>query len=184
MILRRPILSIGCALIAAVNFAAVPASAEGLLYDVKVGALYHDMPWLWSNFQLEKTSVDINLDAQFTPSLRLFSGTLRPAVGASLSTAGQTSTAYIDARWTYEWPSNYFFATGLGVAIHDGKLGLVDYKHKALGYRELFHIPIEIGYHLDTHTSVSLYFEHMSNAYTQPNNEGLDRLGVRYGYRF
>jgi hypothetical protein len=31
---------------------------------------------------------------------------------------------------------------------------------------------------------VSVYFEHTSNAYTEKFNEGLDRIGVRYGYRF
>ena len=48
----------------------------------------------------------------------------------------------------------------------------------------LFHIPAEIGYRLDTHNSVSVYFEHTSNAYTATYNEGMDRIGVRYGYRF
>ena len=48
----------------------------------------------------------------------------------------------------------------------------------------LFHIPAELGYRFDGNNSVSVYFEHMSNADTQDNNQGLDRLGVRYGYRF
>ena len=43
---------------------------------------------------------------------------------------------------------------------------------------------MEVGYHLDEHNDVSVYFEHMSNAYTEKFNEGLDRIGVRYGYRF
>jgi hypothetical protein len=49
----------------------------------------------------------------------------------------------------------------------------------------LFHIPAEVGYRFDDHTSLSAYFfEHMSNAYTVSPNEGMDRLGIRYGYRF
>jgi hypothetical protein len=55
---------------------------------------------------------------------------------------------------------------------------------KALGSRVLFHIPVEIGLRFDDHNSLSVYFEHTSNGYTQDFNEGLDRLGVRYGYRF
>jgi hypothetical protein len=63
-------------------------------------------------------------------------------------------------------------------------LQLEDWDRKALGSRVLFHIPVEIGYRLDEHNSLSAYFEHMSNAYTVDPNEGMDRLGVRYGYRF
>ena len=48
----------------------------------------------------------------------------------------------------------------------------------------LFHIPAEIGLRLDAHNSVSVYYEHTSNAYLADFNEGMDRLGVRYGYRF
>jgi lipid A 3-O-deacylase len=55
---------------------------------------------------------------------------------------------------------------------------------KALGSRVLFHIPLEVGYRFDDHNSLSAYFEHMSKAYTVSPNEGMDRLGIRYGYRF
>ena len=177
--------ALACGLFVGLSPALAPAAgADDLIHELKVGALYHDMPSLWSGFQREDKSVDINIDAQLSPSMQLFFGTVRPAVGASISTAGQTSSAYVDARWTYEAASGLFFATGLGIAIHDGSLVNDDRTRKALGSRELFHIPIELGYRLDTHTSVSAYFEHMSNAYTQRYNQGLDRLGIRYGYRF
>jgi lipid A 3-O-deacylase len=159
-------------------------SANGLIYELKGGALYHDLPGFWSGFQAEKTSLDLNIEAQLSPAMNAFFGTIRPAIGASMSTAGQTSMAYVDARYTYDAPSGLFYAIGLGAAIHDGQLHLTDYSRKALGSRILFHIPLEFGYRFDAHNSVSAYFEHMSNAYTQRNNEGMDRLGVRYGYRF
>ena len=79
-----------------------------------------------------------------------------------------------------------FFGLGLGAAVHDGEIGGPgsDPDKKWLGSRVLFHIPLEVGYHLDAHNDVSVYFEHTSNAYTEKFNEGLDRIGVRYGYRF
>ena len=160
------------------------AAAESLIYELKGGALYHDVPGLWSGFRAEKESLDINVEAQLSPAMNAFFGTIRPAVGASINTAGQTSMGYLDARYTYEAPSGLFSAIGLGAAIHDGQLHLTDYDRKALGSRVLFHIPLEFGYRFDAHNSVSAYFEHMSNAYTQRNNEGMDRLGIRYGYRF
>lgn len=159
-------------------------AGESLIYQLSVGVLNHDTPDLWSGFRAEKDSVDINVEAQLSPSMQLFFGTLRPAIGGSISTAGQTSMGYIDARWTYEAASGLFFGIGLGGAIHDGNIGLTDLNRKALGSRVLFHIPLEFGYRFDAHQSVSAYFEHTSNGYTQTYNEGMDRLGVRYGYRF
>jgi lipid A 3-O-deacylase len=163
---------------------AAPVWAGDLVSELKLGVLAHDVPDLWSGFQREEGTADINIEALLSPSAAFFGGTLRPAIGASINTGGQTSHAYIDARWQYETQSGVFFGLGLGAAVHDGNLDASDPDRKALGSTLLFHIPAELGYRLDDHGSFSLYFEHISNAYTQDENEGLDRLGVRYGYRF
>jgi hypothetical protein len=158
--------------------------AGQLVDELKIGVLWHDVPGLWSGFQAEPNSADINIEALLSPSVAFLGGTIRPALGASISTIGATSDAYIDARWQYETPSGIFFGLGLGAAVHDGQLQLEDWDRKALGSRVLFHIPAEVGYRFDDHNSLSAYFEHMSNAYTVCPNEGMDRLGIRYGYRF
>ena len=127
---------------------------------------------------------DINIEAIFSPSVPFLGGTISPALGGSISTIGATSDVYLDARWQMEMGRGIFLGLGLGGAVHNGQLQLEDWDRKALGSRVLFHIPVEIGYRLDEHNSLSAYFEHMSNAYTVDPNEGMDRLGVRYGYRF
>jgi hypothetical protein len=160
------------------------ALAGQLVDELKIGVLWHDVPGLWSGFQAEPNSADINIEALLSPSVAFLGGTIRPALGASISTIGATSDAYMDARWQYEAPSGIFFGLGLGAAVHDGQLQLEDWDRKALGSRVLFHIPAEVGYRFDDHNSLSAYFEHMSNAYTVSPNEGMDRLGIRYGYRF
>ena len=162
------------------------AAAEDFIHSVHAGVLAHDVPGLWSGFQVEPDAADINIEIQFTPSMPLLGGTLRPALGASINTRGDTSHAYLDARWQIEGPSNLFFGLGLGVAVHDGETGSPgsDPSEKWLGSRVLFHIPAEIGVHVNQHSDLSVYFEHTSNAYTQTYNEGLDRIGIRYGYRF
>lgn len=164
--------------------ASAPVLAEGLIQELKFGVLDHDVPGLWSGFRAEPNSADINLEALLSPSLLFLGGTIRPAIGGTINTAGATSHGYIDARWQYETPSGIFFGLGIGGAIHDGQLKLVDWDRKALGSRLLFHFPVEVGYRFDAHNSLSAYFEHTSNAYTVSPNEGLDRLGIRYGYRF
>jgi lipid A 3-O-deacylase len=182
----RTIAAAGFAASIALACANSGASAEDMLYALKIGALAHDVPDLWSGFQVEKNAVDINIEAQFNAAWALPWGAIRPVIGGSINTRGQTSDGYIDARWQGDCPSGLFFGIGLGAAIHDGEIGGGDSDpdRKWLGSRVLFHIPMEVGYHLDAHNDISVYFEHMSNAYTQKYNEGMDRIGVRYGYRF
>src|SRR5262249_45490999 len=104
-------------------FAAAPrAYAQGLIEELKIGGLYHDVPDLWSGFRIEHEGVDVNLEALFRPSLPVLLGTIRPAIGGTISTRGDTSHAYIDARWQVELPAGFFLGLGVGGAIHDGHL--------------------------------------------------------------
>jgi lipid A 3-O-deacylase len=178
----KSLVAVVCAALASTQAAAQQAAVP-LVHELRLGVLVHDMPGLWSGFRLER-GADINVEALLSPSLPVFGGHLRPAIGASLSTAGQTSRGYVDARWQYETVSGVFLGLGLGAVLHNGTVGPTELDRKALGARVLFHIPFEIGYRFDKHNSLSVYFDHMSNAYTQKYNEGLDSLGVRYGYKF
>jgi len=162
----------------------LPALADGLVDELKIGVLAHDVPDLWSRFQAEPDGADINIEALFSPSVAFLGGTIRPALGASINTQGYTSNVYLDARWQLETACGVFLGLGVGGTVHDGQLKLDNWDEKALGSRVLFHIPVELGYRFDAHNSLSAYFEHMSNAYTASPNEGMDRIGVRYGYRF
>lgn len=158
----------------------IPAPSR---FEVRGGVLAHDVPDLWSGFRLER-GVDINAEVLFGPGLPFLYGSLRPAIGGSVNTSGYTSKGYIDARWEIEAPSGIFFGIGLGAAVHNGELDASEPDRKALGSRVLFHFPFELGLRLDQHQSVSIYFEHTSNAWLADHNEGMDNIGVRYGYRF
>jgi hypothetical protein len=183
--MRRMLWGIVCALMALPALAGEPEAAGGFVHEIKVGAQVHDVPYMWSGFHKEPYAVDLNLEAQFTPSLTVWRGAVRPMIGATLNFAGNTSKAYAGARWQWERPSSRtFFALGLAVAVHNGETFTSDPEAKQLGRRVLFHDSIEIGYRIDARRSVSLYFEHISNASTAAKNQGLDTLGVRYGFRF
>jgi hypothetical protein len=161
--------------------AAAQSAPSGL--EFRGGVLAHDVPDLWAGFNLE-SGVDINGELLFGTGLPVLGGSIRPALGASVNTEGYTSRLYLDARWEIEFQRAFFFGVGLGAAVHDGELGPTEPDRKALGSRVLFHIPLELGYRLDAHNSVSVYFEHTSNGNTARYNEGLDAIGVRYGYKF
>ena len=169
-------------------FASVAAQAQeamnkGLVHELRGGILAHDVDHLWSGFSRE-SGTDLNIEAIFTPHLNVLDGTLRPALGASLNTAGDTSKIYLGGRWQYDFENGLYASVGLGAAYHNGETRLVANDQKALGSSLLFHIPLEIGYYCDRHNALSVYFDHISNAYTQDENEGLDTLGLRYCYRF
>jgi len=160
------------------------APQAGLIYEVKIGGLQHD-PSITAN-RKEPFTTDLNLEVMFGSSLPILFGTVRPALGATINFAGFTSKAYLDARWQVECCWGAFFALGIGAAVHNGELDSLAtaQDHKQLGYRVLFHPTAEWGYRLTEHHSVSIFFEHISNANTSRQNEGLDNLGIRYGYRF
>jgi lipid A 3-O-deacylase len=154
------------------------------LAEARVGILGHDVPGLWSGWRIENKGPDLNGELIFAPEIAFLGGRIRPALGGAWNTHGGTSKGYLDARWEYQTSIGIFFGLGLGAAVHNGVLGTTSVDHKALGRRVLFHIPLELGYRFNSGQTLSVYFDHMSNGYTQRNNEGLDTLGVRYGVRF
>jgi hypothetical protein len=174
------VLSLSC--IVSSNGCADERMVPTWLHEVKIGVLHHDTP-MWSGFKRE-SGIDVNLEAIFSPQIGVLGGVIRPAFGGSVNTAGDTSKLYTGLRWQYEHVNGLFFGVGLGGAVHNGKLHLQHNDRKALGSRVLFHIPIEAGYRFDGKSALSIYFDHVSNAYLADENEGMDTLGMRYGYRF
>lgn len=159
-------------------------SVQPFVAEARIGVLAHDVPGLWSGWRIETTRPDVNAELIFSPSLALLGGTVRPAIGGSWSTGGGTSKVYADARWEVQTALGLFFGLGIGAAVHNGYRDTVSPDHKALGSRVLFHFPAELGYRFTSGQTISVFFEHISNGYTQKSNEGLDSLGVRYGVRF
>jgi len=156
--------------------------SPGPIEEIKAGALAHDVPGGISGHQREH-GVDLNLELVFSPSVNLLSGTLRPALGGTANFEGYTSQVYAYGRWERDFASGFFTATGVGGSWNNGELRLVSYSRKALGSHLLFHLPFEFGWWLSPRTSLSLYYDHMSNAYLARDNEGLDTLGLRCGLR-
>ena len=146
-----------------------PSAEGGWLAEVRGGVLSHDTGGLWSGDHVEH-GFDLNGELIFRRgSLPLGAGALRPHLGAT---------------WRLAADSGAFFELGLGAAVHDGELETTKKDQKELGSRLLFRIPIEVGFAFGEHHSLSLFFDHVSNAGLADENEGLDTLGLRYGHRF
>lgn len=160
-----------------------PERDRTILHEIKMGLLAHDVDNLWSSSKREKGE-DVNIEAVFSSFARLLGGDIHPVIGASINTQGYTSKIYADTIWRYYLTDNFYGAFGLGITLHDGEKHLVAKDRKALGSQVLFHIPIEIGYTFYSQYTLSVYFDHISSAGITDENEGLDTLGVRLGYKF
>ncbi len=157
---------------------------SGLLHEVRVGILDHDTDNLWSGSSYE-TGTDVNAEIILTPTYALWGGHIRPNIGISVNDTGATSKIYTGGIWQFLWRNGCIADLGAGLAVHDGETDnpkAVD--RKELGSRFLFHFSLELGYSLSAHNRIFLMFDHVSNGYTANPNEGLDTLGIRYGYLF
>ena len=176
-----------CALVAtpAIGIEPTPGqSGPGRLYGISAGLLAHDVDGLWSNSRAEG-GVDFNTEIVFSyPGFSLPLGIVLSNFGLSVNDRGGMSKLYAGLLWEVEMRFDIFMNLGIGAALHDGELEIRGKDKKAFGSRILFRIPIEVGYALTKHHRVSIAFDHVSNAYLADPNDGLDTLGLRYGYRF
>lgn len=155
-------------------------SEENLIHEIRGGVLVHDVD-IWGAGDVEDGAA-VNGELAFRSFGTVLGGQLRPVLGASYVGGDRTSYAYADARWEYtqDW---FFFGIGLGAAIHDGELERQPGR-KDLGSRVLFHVPIEAGIQITDANRISVYFEHVSNAWLADPNPGMDNIGVRLAHRF
>ena len=161
-----------------------PEKIAAWLHEMRFGILAHDVDKLWSGTSVE-SGIDFNTEVIFAhPSLAILKGDIRPNIGVSINSQGDTSKLYAGFLWEIEGRTGLFFDTGLGLALHNGELNSDKSDRKQLGSRVLFRIPIEFGYSFNDHHRIVVTFDHVSNAYLASPNEGLDTLGLRYCYRF
>jgi hypothetical protein len=160
------------------------AFASTILYGIRIGVLAHDVGGLWSHSRAE-AGVDVNAEIVFNkPSLKLWQGAILPNIGASINSRHDTSKVYGGLLWEYVFDNGFFVNSGGGLAVHNGQLESDDSNKKQLGSRVLFRVPIEFGFTIQERHRISVLFDHMSNAYLATPNEGMDTIGVRYGFQF
>lgn len=107
--------------------------------------------------------------------------------GATVNLDGRTSFVYGGGLWTYDYVRRGFVELSIGGMVHNGQLTGSDPRLSRLGCRALYALGLNLGYRLGPLSSLMLSFEHGSNGrhYLSecPVNEGLDLLGIRFGYR-
>lgn len=115
----------------------------------------------------------------------------RPTIGGDINTAGQTDQAYVGATWSWYLTQNivnpgdgivldYFFGPGFNDGrIHDGTA-----QRKALGSHILFREGLDLGYQINPVWVISAHIDHISNGGLAKENQSINDVGLRLGYRF
>jgi lipid A 3-O-deacylase len=176
--------------LAAWFFHATPAHA-GAVDEARIGVLAQGVGG-WSPDM--EHGVGVNLELLFkSPDFMSVIGSPRPVLGVSIATdKDATSQAYAGFEWKTYLTRRFFAAGMLGGAIHNGETDPFDPVADAarftntqfLGCRALFRLGADFGYDLTERVSASFHWDHISNAGLCVDNEGLDNIGMRIGYRF
>ena len=165
--------------------------------EIRVGALAHDIgPFSAS----DEGGVDANFELLFaSPDIFEFMWSPRPHLGVSYNSSGDTSQAYLGLTWEWSFWDGWFAGFSLGGMAHDGHLVGVDGESKSLGCRFLFRESINAGFRFAKRHAIMVHFDHSSNAslcekntsdgttngrHDVTLNEGLENVGIRYGYMF
>ena len=152
------------------------------LTDLRVGLLLHDTG-PFSN--TKEDGLDVNVEALFkSPAYLEEIGSPKPHVGITINNGADTNQLYGGLTWNWGFDGGYFIDFSLGAAIHDGETETDRIDKKSLGCSLLFRESIGLGYVVKAPHSLMLHFDHISNAKLCNRNEGLENLGLRYGYSF
>lgn len=165
-----------------------PAPAMAQIDEMRAGLLIHDAGPFSTG---KEDGVDINAEVIFNPLSGLsWLGAPRPFAGIAVATGDEaTSQLYGGLGWEIDIARRYFVGAGVGLVVHDGETGydLGDpfFADRAyLGCRVLGRLSGEVGYRLSERINASIEFAHASNAGICDENEGLDTIGFRLGYKF
>ena len=150
--------------------------------EIRLGILMHDVGPFSSS---EESGTDANFEVLFnSPEFLEKIRAPRPHLGLALNSDGDTNQAYFGLTWEFDlWPK-LFLGMSLGGSFHDGQTKTDRIDKKELGCKLLFRESLEFGYRFGGRHAITAYLDHLSNANLCDKNEGLENVGLRYGYRF
>lgn len=155
----------------------------GLVSEVRGGLLAHDLRLIAAD-PVEK-GVDVNAEILFvSPGFLEPVFSPRPHLGVQVNTRGDTSQIYAGVTWTLDLTDQLWLGLSGGGTLHNGETLDINGDRKALGSRALFRLAAELGVNVTEQLSLSLYFDHESNAFLAPRNPGIDNVGLRAGWKF
>jgi lipid A 3-O-deacylase len=166
--------------------------------EIKFGAAAHDVHFLGG----KEHGVDFNPEVIMpSPVADAWAATLpaylrwlvqpRPTFGAEINSSRYTDQFYFGAKWSWMLANNILqpgdgFSAGIffGGAANDGEIVTSKPDRKSLGSHILFREELELGYWINPVVQISAFFDHVSNAGFAKQNQSINDVGARLGFRF
>lgn len=168
------------------------ASERYNVYEIKIGGMYHDAPFLGGH---KESGEDGNIEFLFkSPAFLSIIWSPRPHIGMDINSDGNTNVLYAGLTWTIPIVGHLFGRQdGVYVDLSEGPSindGIINTKpqfmedRKSLGSNILFRESFSLGYTLNELNDISIFVDHISNARLADRNEGITNVGARLGYKF
>lgn len=184
------LLALGAALTA-------PSQAQAV-ESVHIGVMAHNICVTDCKNAGKEQGPNVELQANFgSPGFLSFVGSPQPYVVLTVNTSGDTSSGGVGLEWSFPVSENWSIEPGFGYVIHDGETNLpfasgtpeaaaFTENHVLLGSRDLFRTSLGVTRDFDGPWEAQVFFSHLSHGQILGNgrNQGMDQLGVRFGYRF
>lgn len=166
--------------------------------ELHIGAMAHNIcVGDCKNADLE-AGPDIDVQLTFnSPSWLEAIGSPQPYLLVSANTRGNTSYAAAGLEWSIRLGEGWSFDPSFGYAMHDGELenpfapgtpeaAAFSEAYIQFGSRDLFRTSFALTRRLSPRWEAQVIYAHLSHGQIlgQGRNQGLDQIGVRFGYRF
>jgi lipid A 3-O-deacylase len=176
--------------------ATVPAEADDIFSEVRLGVLSHDMHFAGNRERGADFNGEVLFVSPFTglgaglPSWVRWLAEPQPMIGVSINSSGYTSEGYAGLTWTLPLLARLLrdsdgvsLDLSAGGEVNNGRInGGGD--HVALGSNAMFRLSAELGYQVTPRVGLYVLLDHYSNAGLARENAGITDLGVRVGLRF
>lgn len=162
-----------------------PNPLLGIITQAEIGFAYHDAGVFGRH---KEPGGDFDGEIRFLPIEWLdFMASPRPHLGIHVNTSGATNQIFTGITWEFWFWDNFFIDPSFGLSFNDACC--LDHgppaDSKQLGSHVLFREAVDLGWNFSGPHSVSILLDHVSHGHILASeNEGMDTLGIRYGYRF
>ena len=155
----------------------------GIISEVRAGFLIHDAGVFGRR---QEKSEDVDLELLFvSPDSFDFMWSPRPIVGVHINDGHDTNQLFAGLVWEWWFWKPLYVDFSFGLSVHDGAIDTEELGRKSLGSRVLFREALELGWNFYGGHDIGVMLDHVSHGnILGSRNEGLDTLGVHYGYRF
>jgi lipid A 3-O-deacylase len=174
-----------------------PAANAGV-DEVHVGVMAHNICVINCDNADKEDGPNVEFQVSFdSPGFLEWAASPQPYLMVSVNTAGNTSFAGAGLEWRWNFADKWALEPGLGIVAHDGESdnpfangtqAAEDFSnaHVLLGSDVLFRTSLGLAYDFDGPWEAQVFYEHLSHGQilATGRNQGLDELGIRFGYQF